>query len=101
MIGPTPATTTSTREWQDTVISGSNISVGLSKQGVVLVLSSVLGGVLALIGILVIHRFVLLHFNRHAVGSVIVRSQPAADFPEKEERVLPRTAEFSHFSIDT
>lgn len=101
MIGPTPATTTSTREWHDPAISGSNLSVGLSKQGVVLVLSSVLGGILALIGILVIHRFILLHFNRHAVGSVIVHSQPAADFPEKEERALPRTAEFSHFSIDT
>ena len=97
----TSATKTSNREWQDTAISGSNISVGLSKQGVVLVLSSVLGGIIALIGILSIHRIILRHFHRHAGGSVIVRSQPAADFPDKKERTLPRTAEFSHFSIDT
>jgi hypothetical protein len=101
ILGPTSAAKTSNGEWQDTAISGSNISVGLSKQGVVLLLSSVLGGILALIGILMIHRFVLYHFNRHARGSVIVRSQPAADFPEKKERILPRTAEFSHFSVDT
>lgn len=102
MIGPTSATKTSNPEWQDTAISGSNISVELSKQGVVLVLSSVLGGILALIGILSIHRIILRHFHRHAGGgSVIVRSQPAADFPDKKERTLPRTAEFSHFSIDT
>jgi hypothetical protein len=101
MTGPTSATKTSNREWQDTAISGSRISVGFSKQGVVMLLSSVLGGILALIGILVIHRFILLHFNRHAGGSVIVRSQPAADIPGKKERTLPRTAEFSHFSIDT
>jgi len=100
-IGPTSAIQTSNHEWQDTAISGSNISVGLSKQGVVLVLSSVLGGILVLIGILTIHRFILLYFHRHAEGSVIVRSQPAADFPDKKETILPRTAEFSHFSIDT
>lgn len=101
MIELTSATKTSNREGQDTAISGSNLSVGLSKQGVVLVLGTVLGGILALIGILAIRRFILLHFHRHAGGSVIVRSQPAEEFPNKKERTLPRTAEFSHFSIDT
>jgi hypothetical protein len=101
MIGPTSATKTPNREWQDTAISGSNISVGFSRQGVALVLSSVLGGILALIGIISIHRIILRHFHGHAGGSVIARSQPAADFSDKKERTLPRTAEFSHFSIDT
>jgi hypothetical protein len=101
MVGSTSATKTSNREWQDMAISGSNISVGLSRQGVVLVISSVLGGIFALIGIISIHRVILRHLHGHAGGSVIVRSQPAADLSDKNERTLPRTAEFSHFSIDT
>jgi hypothetical protein len=68
---------------------------------VVLLLSSVLGGILALIGILIIYRFILYHFNRRARGLVIIRSQLAVDFPGKKERILLRTAEFSHFLIDT
>ncbi|KAJ5481502.1 hypothetical protein N7475_000314 [Penicillium sp. IBT 31633x] len=100
IIRPTSATKVSTHEWQDTAISGSNISAELSKQGVLLVLSTVLGGVLALVGILNT-SLILLHFNRHARGSVTVRSQPGANFSGKEERKLSRTVEFSHFSIDT
>jgi hypothetical protein len=99
--GPRSATKTSNHEWQDTAISGSDISVGLSQQGVVLILSTVLGGILALIVVLILHRFILLHFRRHAGGPAIARSQPAADFLDKKERTLPRTAELSHFSIDT
>jgi hypothetical protein len=100
-IGPPSATKTSNHKWQDTAISGSDISVGLSQKGVVLILITVLGGILALIVVLIIHRFILLHFRRHAGGPAIVRSQPAADILDKKERTLPRTAEFSHFSIDT
>ncbi|CAG8107249.1 unnamed protein product, partial [Penicillium salamii] len=100
-IGSTSATKTSNREWQDTARSGSNISVGLSKKGVALLLSIVLGGSLVLIGIFTIHRFILRRLHKHTGGSATVRSQPAVSFPDKKERILPRTAEFSHFSIDT
>ncbi|CAG7945933.1 unnamed protein product [Penicillium olsonii] len=100
-IGPISATKTSNREWQDAAISGNNISVGFSKQGVALLLSIVLGGILVLIGIFTIHGLILRRLHKHAGGSVTVRSQPAVDFSDKKKRILPRTAEFSHFSIDT
>ncbi|CAG8293043.1 unnamed protein product [Penicillium olsonii] len=100
-IGPTSATKTSNREWQDTAISGSNISVGFSKQGVALLLSIVLGGILVLIGIFAIHGFILLRLHKQAGGPVAVRPHAAVSFPDKKKRILPRTAEFSHFSIDT
>jgi hypothetical protein len=100
-IRPPSATKSSSREWQDTAISGSNISVGFSKQGVALLLSIVLGGILVLIGIFTIHGFILRRLHKHAGGSVTVRSQPAVGFSDKKKRILPRTAEFSHFSIDT
>ncbi|CAG7956397.1 unnamed protein product [Penicillium salamii] len=101
MTGPISATKTSNREWQDTARSGSNISVGLSKKGVALLLSIVLGGSLVLIAIFTIHRFILRRLHKHTGGSATFRSQPAMSFPHKKERILPRTAEFSHFSIDT
>ncbi|KAJ5473946.1 hypothetical protein N7475_003512 [Penicillium sp. IBT 31633x] len=47
---PTSATKTSDREWHDTAMYGSNISARLPKQGTVLILSSVFGGSVALIG---------------------------------------------------
>ncbi|CAG8002533.1 unnamed protein product [Penicillium salamii] len=100
-IGPISVTKTSNREWQDTAISGSNISVGFSKPVVALLLSIVLGGILVLIGVFTIHRLILRRLHKHAGGSVTVRSQPAVNLSDKKKRILPRTAEFSHFSIDT
>ncbi|CAG8067111.1 unnamed protein product [Penicillium salamii] len=100
-IGPISVTKTSNREWQDTAISGSNISVGFSKPVVALLLSIVLGGILVLIGIFAIHGFILLRLHKQTGGSVTVRSHATVSFPDKKERILPRTAEFSHFSIDT
>ncbi|CAG8086335.1 unnamed protein product [Penicillium nalgiovense] len=84
------------REWHDKAIYGSNLSARLSKQGAALILSSVLGGSLALIGVFIIHCFALRHFHRHAAAT---GRSPCP--PEKRARPLPRTAEFSHFSIDT
>ncbi|KAF2996977.1 hypothetical protein E8E15_000010, partial [Penicillium rubens] len=57
--GPTSATKTSDREWHDTAIYGSNLSARLSKQATVLILSSVFGGSVALIGVFIIHCFIL------------------------------------------
>ncbi|CRL30541.1 unnamed protein product [Penicillium camemberti] len=76
-IGPISVTKTSYREWQDTAISGSNISVGFSKQGVALLLSIVLGGILVLIGIFAIHGFILLRLHKQTGGSVAVRPHAA------------------------
>ncbi|CAG8101627.1 unnamed protein product, partial [Penicillium salamii] len=100
--GPTSATKTSDREWHDTAIYGSNLSARLSKQGTVLILSSVFGGSVALIGVFIIHCFILRYLHRHAVGSTsLLPSQRVVDSPEKRAKVIPRTAEFSHFSNDT
>ncbi|CAG8681532.1 unnamed protein product, partial [Penicillium salamii] len=67
--GPTSATKTSDHECHDTAIYGSNLSARLSKQGTVLILSSVIGGSVALIGVFIIHCFILRYLHRHAVGS--------------------------------
>ncbi|CAG8186245.1 unnamed protein product [Penicillium salamii] len=100
--GPTSATKTSDHERHDTAIYGSNLSARLSKQGTLLILSSVFGGSVALIGVFIIHCFILRYLKRHAVGSTsLLRSQRVVDSPEKRAKVIPRTAEFSHFSNDT
>ncbi|CAG8892850.1 unnamed protein product [Penicillium nalgiovense] len=99
--GPTSATKTSDHEWHDTAIYGSNLSARLSKQGTVLILSSVFGGSFALIGVFIIHCFILRYLHRHAVGSTTLPSQRVVDSPEKRAKIIPRTAEFSHFSNDT
>ncbi|CAG7941521.1 unnamed protein product [Penicillium salamii] len=99
---PTSATKTSDREWHDTAVYGSNLSARVSKQGALLILCSVLGGCLALIGVFIIHCFILRHFHRHAGGSTpILPSQLVVDTPEKSAKILPRTAEVSHFSNNT
>ncbi|CAG8362585.1 unnamed protein product, partial [Penicillium salamii] len=67
--GPTSATKTSDHECHDTALYGSNLSARLSKQGTVLILSSVIGGSVALIGVFIIHCFILRYLHRHAVGS--------------------------------
>ncbi|CAG8888916.1 unnamed protein product [Penicillium nalgiovense] len=100
--GPTSATKTSDREWHDTAIYGSNLSARLSKQGTVVILSSVFGGSVALIGVFIIHCFILRYLHRHAVGSTsLLPSQRVVDSPGKRAKVIPRTAEFSHFSNET
>lgn len=67
----------------------------------ILILSSILRGILALIGVLVIYRFILLRFYRHTGGSAIVRLRLTRDSLDKKGRMLPRIAEFLYFSIDT
>ncbi|CRL31476.1 unnamed protein product [Penicillium camemberti] len=101
IYGPTSATKTSDHERHDTAIYGSNLSARLSKQGTLLILSSVFGGSVALIGVFIIHCFILRYLHRHAVGSTTLPSQRVVDSPEKRAKVVPRTAEFSHFSNDT
>jgi hypothetical protein len=55
-----------------------------------------------LIGVFIIHCFILRYLHRHAVGSTsLLPSQPMVDSPEKRAKVITRTAEFSHFSNDT
>ena len=66
MIRPTSATKPSTHEWQDTAIYGSNRLACLSKQGMVVVLSSVLRGSIALIGIFVLYYLILRHLCKRA-----------------------------------
>ncbi|CRL27373.1 unnamed protein product [Penicillium camemberti] len=96
------ATKTSDHEWHDTAIYGSNLSARLSKQGAVLILSSVFRGSVALIGVFIIHCFILRYLHGHAMGSTsLVPSQRVVDSSEKRANVIPRTAEFSHFSNDT
>ncbi|CAG8118425.1 unnamed protein product [Penicillium nalgiovense] len=97
----TSATKTSDHEWHDTAIYGSNLSARLSKQGTVLILSSVFGGSVALIGVFIIHCFILRYLHRHAVGSTTLPSQRVVDSPKKRAKVIPRAAGFSHFSNDT
>ncbi|CAG8923330.1 unnamed protein product [Penicillium nalgiovense] len=100
--GPTSATKTSDHEWHDTALYGSNLSARLSKQGTVLILSSVFGGSVALIGVFIIQCFILRYLQRHAVGSTsLLPSQRVVGSPEKRAKVIPRTAEFSRFSNDT
>ncbi|CAG8127594.1 unnamed protein product, partial [Penicillium nalgiovense] len=82
--GPTSATKASDREWHDTAIYGSTLSARLSKQGTVLMLSSVFGGSVALIGVFIIHCFILRYLHRHAVGSTsLLPSKRVVEFPGK------------------
>jgi hypothetical protein len=72
MVRPTSATKPSKHEWQNTAIYGSNISAWLSKQGMVLILSSALGGSIALIRIFVLHYLIIRHLCKRACRSTSV-----------------------------
>ena len=101
MTRPTSATKPSKHEWQDTAIYGSNISAWLSKQGMVLILSSALGGSIALIGIFVLHYLIIRHLCKRAWRSTSVFQPEAEDSPLKSDKRLAQRAEISHFSMDT
>lgn len=95
------ATKTSSREQDETVINGTNLSRRLSKQGVELILGTVLGGSLAFVGIVFLHRLVLRSFHKHKKRSNLVTGSLAENESSSKRSGLrlPATAEVSHFSI--
>ena len=93
--------TTSSHESYNAAVDNSNISRRLSPQGVELILSSVIGGSLAFIAIVLLHRLVLRYFHKHKQGSSIDRSSLPMDdsFDKKLAVENPEVAEISHFSM--
>ncbi|KAJ6134786.1 hypothetical protein N7523_001108 [Penicillium sp. IBT 18751x] len=94
-------TRTSSRESYNGTIDNSNILKNLFHQGVESILSSVIGGSLAFIGIVLLHRLVLRSFYKGERGSMIDRgSLPMDDsFDEKLAVGCAEVAEISHFSM--
>lgn len=100
-IGPTSATKPSIHEQQETAVYGSNLSAWISKQGMVTILSSVVGGSIAFIGIFVLHYLILRHLWKRAWRSTYIVRPEAEESPLKRDKRLAQRAEISHFSIDT
>jgi hypothetical protein len=92
-------TKTSSQQWHNTAINYGSLSKRLSKQGVELILSSVLGGSLAFIGIVFLHRIVLRSLHEHNERSKLdFRPLAVDDLSSKKSGLrLTGVAEVSHF----
>jgi len=77
VMGSLFPTKTSSLQWHDTAIIDGSLSKRLSKQGVELILSSVLGGSLAFIGIVFLHRLLLRSLHKHSKRSKLDSRQLA------------------------
>ena len=100
VMGSLFPTKTSSLQWHDTAIIDGSLSKRLSKQGVELILSSVLGGSLAFIGIVFLHRLCLRSLHKHNKRSKLDSRPLAVHDPLSKKPGLRLTgvAEVSHFS---